>query len=267
MLLLEKGACPLKQDNEGSSALHFAVKCHVRGEYQGKIIELLLKYGAEINLRDKRGETPLFVSIAYSSPSSALKLLQCGADANIANDEGISPLHHEVKKGFYFHGTENLQNLIDFGAFIDARDTRGRTPLLNAVVYNKREIFDFLLENGCDVKDKDDLGCSICHLAAESDNVEFLELAIEKGLDIEATSIEKQTALHYAAKFGSINAVEFLVSIGAKLDVTDVHGDTPRMLAFLGQNMGLVQDDNVTAERYKDICKRIDLAGQEFTSV
>jgi hypothetical protein len=52
--LLEHGADPNVQDKDGGTPLHFAVEgCHV------DVARLLLDYGADPTIRDNKGRTPL----------------------------------------------------------------------------------------------------------------------------------------------------------------------------------------------------------------
>ena len=56
------------------------------------IIELLTGAGAQVNLRDKKGRTALFLAANKNSLARVERLLSYGADANIANNSGCGPL-------------------------------------------------------------------------------------------------------------------------------------------------------------------------------
>lgn len=57
--LLQAGADPDPRDQRGSTALMFSVMYDMK-----KVTKLLLKYGADINLRSAQGETPLIMAIS-----------------------------------------------------------------------------------------------------------------------------------------------------------------------------------------------------------
>jgi ankyrin repeat protein len=82
------------------SALHLAV---VRAELQ--LIDLMIKRGAEVNLIDADGNTPLhFIMNVFTKSESkyraiAESLVMSGAKPNSKNKELWAPLHIAARKG------------------------------------------------------------------------------------------------------------------------------------------------------------------------
>lgn len=82
------------------SALHLAV---VRSNLQ--ITDMLIKRGAEVNLVDSDGNTPLhFIMNVFSKGETKFKaiaesLVMSGAKPNIRNKEMWTPLHIAARKG------------------------------------------------------------------------------------------------------------------------------------------------------------------------
>ena len=74
-----------------------------------------------------------------------------------------------------YGASEDLSTLIDAGASIDIRGDSGRTPLLEAVAFNKLENAKILIQAGANVREVDDFGDSISDLVLE-DNSELCEL-------------------------------------------------------------------------------------------
>jgi ankyrin repeat protein len=106
--LLSRGADPNAADDVGQTPLHWAA-------YIGRsdIVRLLLKYGANLNIKTKYdGRTPLHVAAAYEV--SVVKLL------------------------------------IKYGADVNARDSRGRTPLYIALEERNVDVVKALLRHGAD---------------------------------------------------------------------------------------------------------------------
>jgi hypothetical protein len=69
------------------SALHYSAF-----EEQGEYMDALLANGANVNLQNALGETALFIASAWSRYEFVIHLIDRGADVNILNNQGISPL-------------------------------------------------------------------------------------------------------------------------------------------------------------------------------
>lgn len=72
-------------NEEGKTALHYAVG-------RPFTVLILLAWGADPNLRDNAGNTPLMQSIIERNSQTCLFLLHQGGDANICNQDRFSPL-------------------------------------------------------------------------------------------------------------------------------------------------------------------------------
>ena len=113
----------------------------------------MLKYywkGADVNAVNTRGYTAL--SQAIVSPSVAKILLDHGADANITDIDGGTPLIFAS----YIGDTSTVSYLLDAGADVNAKELRGLNPLILAVSGKGNiEIVSMLLEKGADVNAND----------------------------------------------------------------------------------------------------------------
>ena len=86
--LFESGKDINKQDNNGWSALHFAA------QKQSVIaVKTLLKCGANVELKDSYGNTPLFRAVFCSEGDGQIitLLLSHGANPDSENDHGVTP--------------------------------------------------------------------------------------------------------------------------------------------------------------------------------
>ena len=110
------------------------------------LVKSFLAKGWDINVRQKhrRGMwTPLHWVAQRGLTNGIDCLLANGADPNIADDKGRTPMHIIAQKGI---GRNQVQLLIEHGADIDARDADGRTPLDYAQKAKKKSVSDFLTE-------------------------------------------------------------------------------------------------------------------------
>ena len=74
--------------------VHQACKRTTHGDTD--ILNVLLRHGAQMNIRDKRGITPLIVACQYRN--YYLVNLQNGADVNICSLDGNTALHHLIER-------------------------------------------------------------------------------------------------------------------------------------------------------------------------
>ena len=120
---LANGACATAVDVEGASALHLATR-----RRDARIAEALVRSGAPVNARSRfHATTPLhWVSgsdWATGSAACCALLLSAGADVDVADDAGITPLHNAA----YFGVVDCAVQLLAAGADLGARDCWGHT--------------------------------------------------------------------------------------------------------------------------------------------
>lgn len=97
-------------------------------------MRVLIKNGADINIRDNLGRTVLYYLCTFvtSSSTDVAETLQSGADPNIGSILGVTPLMLAA----YNNNLANVRLLVNYKASITARDEDGNTPFDYAVKYN-----------------------------------------------------------------------------------------------------------------------------------
>lgn len=100
-VLLRAGADPDMADAEGVTPLHWCViEGAVRGEPQLEVLQLLLRAGADVNRADKDGWTPLYSCVNYRFPEMIPYLLQAGARRDLRESIwGRTPLEYAGELG------------------------------------------------------------------------------------------------------------------------------------------------------------------------
>jgi len=88
------------------------------------IVTLLIKNGADVTLKDDRGDTPLHLAASLGTDVIPL-LLQQGADVNAINDAGETPLH----KAAYYPEYGAVRELLRHGGDKSIRSAQGLTPV------------------------------------------------------------------------------------------------------------------------------------------
>lgn len=152
-LLIANGANVSESDKKGLSVLLHAVANYLDFD----LLKVLLQKGADINEQDKSGTTALLWAGQHPYESDDKNcvqfLLENGANANVANNQGETPLLVAEK-------LEVLQALLAHGADVNAQNEDGQTALMHiAQIYDpKGEKTKWLLEHGADVNIRDKKG-------------------------------------------------------------------------------------------------------------
>lgn len=128
----------------GKTLLHFA-----SGAGCLEVVTLLLELGTDPNLKERGGHTALYCLAnecgSGAGPELVRVLVQAGADVNACGGvTRATPLHMAARRGHL----EIARALLDCGATIDARDSKGDTPLRRAINCRKAMVAQFLVERG-----------------------------------------------------------------------------------------------------------------------
>ena len=123
-----------------------------------KADELLGHPGSTVNTsRDlTSGKGGLHIAAERRDAVWLVYLLNRGANPNIADRRGVTPLMRASQLGFY----EGLEHLINSGARVDAVNSTGETPLMLAVHRRDATMMRVLLEAGADPDRTDNSGRS-----------------------------------------------------------------------------------------------------------
>lgn len=127
--------------------------------------ELLNTPGSTVvNARDvTSGETALHLTIARRDAVWTRWLLQQGANPNISDNTGATPLIRAVELGYI----EGVEALIAGGANVDIANRTGETPLIASVHVRNLALMEVLLRAGADPNRTDNAGRSARDYASE----------------------------------------------------------------------------------------------------
>jgi len=118
------------------------------------------------------GRTALFMAAAGGHVKSLMKLLHLGADPNIADFEGDTPLGSAVVAD----NLECTRLLLAAGAHIDQANGVGLTPLMKAADLGRTRILELLLRSGANAELRANNGKTALVFAQESDHAEAAKI-------------------------------------------------------------------------------------------
>jgi ankyrin repeat protein len=128
-LLLDAGADPAVQEENGQVALHFAgLSAQSTERLQVALTLCNTEDKAHINTKDYVGRTPVFEFL--DDPACVEVLLQHGAKLEITDDVGRTVFHHACIEG---QDTSLQAMLLHSPDVAGVRDNHGNTPLIEAL--------------------------------------------------------------------------------------------------------------------------------------
>jgi hypothetical protein len=247
---------PKSLDTGGFTPLLYAAR-----ENCAACIDVLLANGAEINLPDPDGVSPLLLAIMNANWDIARQLIDAGADVNQWDIYGEAPLFTAI--GLYTRvnggrasidplneteGSAIVQMLLDHGAnpnmqlfFRPANvrgstNTRGSTPLIRAANNGDQEMVELLLEYGADptiyMADRQTpIHAVLAGRSSEEQALELIRIFYTAGTDIDVVALVNHreeirggTALHYAVRKRYKDVIRELASYGIDLNAVDQDG-------------------------------------------
>jgi hypothetical protein len=113
------------------------------------VVAVLLRLGADPNMQDRGGHTPLYCVANECASNAGADIVQAlvvaGADVN--QQGGVTQataLHMAARRGHL----EIAKALLDCGASLEVKDRKGETPLQRAVNCRRHIVAQLLLEHG-----------------------------------------------------------------------------------------------------------------------
>ncbi|KAI9346808.1 ankyrin repeat-containing domain protein [Zopfochytrium polystomum] len=210
-----------------TTALHISSQINLP-----EFLAVLLDHGADINIRDSKGESPLITAVSENSGDCARLLLERGADVTIASDSGETALHAACRNAH----AEMAALLLDRGADVNARDHDEATPILAAAATGSTGCVQLLFDRGADIHAADKNGRQALHAAAAA-----AATANDAGdrvvVDVDVANSKGVTPLAAAVMGGHLDCVVALLEAGADPNVERFDGHT--LLTFAAAN-GLV---------------------------
>ncbi|MEM3369879.1 MAG: ankyrin repeat domain-containing protein [Candidatus Micrarchaeia archaeon] len=238
--LIEAGADPNITSSTGKTPL---IKATEKGYLEA--VRTLIENGADLDIRDEEGNTALSYAIITQRKDIIRLLLKNKANPNVKISRSLT-LKELLKEGIPLFIAENLkkygfeenskikisfsclsfalfqgdidiiESLLENGADVELIDN-GLTPLMIAVLSNKKEIVKSILKYKPNINAKGISNITAMHLAAmKNKDSDIIDLLINYGADIEARDSAGLPPIVYAIQSNNTNAAKALIKYGAK---------------------------------------------------
>ncbi len=212
--LLAAGAVVDARNAKGRTPLHYA--------RDRDIAAALLRRGADVNAVGTDDRTPLHRA---RNAAVVVELIARGATVNaVSKTDGAAPLHSAINSLSRVEGDRlhRVQTLLQAGAWINAQDLKGNSPLHLASKRWDREVFDVLLHAGADANLRDVGGRTPLHTAWCAEVVSALLAA---GVDAHAVDKDGRSALHSTPRDRGV--LTALIAAGVDVNGRASDGATP----------------------------------------
>jgi ankyrin repeat protein len=252
-----------QKDSAGNTILHLAVK----NKGDAFIIGKILDQNANINARNREGDTALHIAARMNQKEAGEYILSKRANIFYTNSVGESPLYialthpSGVLQWMFTHETvqahdglgntmlhyvalwrmdKHIPFIIQQGVSTEAANATGETPLFWAVKYDGASTVKALLAAKANLHARDTLGNSVLHAAVRWNAKNAVTTLLNAGIDANVHSLDMTTPLHEAVRLGITDIAVILINRGADLEVRDAGGNTPFMEAVKAGQTGTV---------------------------
>ncbi|KAJ8675695.1 hypothetical protein QAD02_011481 [Eretmocerus hayati] len=212
----------------GFTPLHIASKLEV--------IKVLLKHGANPNIKDYKGWTALHQAARHGFGADVIEILirEGGADVNARSVLHLTPLDLVVTENVEHYGdTSQIRALLEHGALVNRGNFEESSTLARAFESYDVEILQTLVKYATDLGNLNENKRSALHelfsgqLNDTDEYIMVIEQFCKKGFDIDCQDSLKRTPLHTAVENFLNDGIIALLACGADLNMTDCNKCTP----------------------------------------
>ncbi|MFT5200036.1 MAG: ankyrin repeat protein [Planctomycetota bacterium] len=209
VMLIRRGAELNVQDYLGGTPLWYA-----HGHHDGVTVRMLITGGSDPNLAGCAGEAPLLEALRFGKEEKARVLLEMDADPN-ATFKGNTGLHVVALAGAW----EMATWLLDAGANPNLRNAEGQTPFELAVQVGNDMVAHVLLPRGSDA----------LLLAIASMDLADMRQTLQLGANPTQSLSDGSTPLHQFARMRAkgFEAAKLFLAAGANPNSLDNDGNSP----------------------------------------
>jgi ankyrin repeat protein len=232
LVLIQQGANIEARDRSGNTALLLAATTA-----RSKLVKELIEMGANINHQNLIGSTAILQAASADRGKNVAILLEAGAEFNVRNNKGLTPITAAA-----FNGDEaSFQLLLDNGANPDDMDNSQKTAIVYASAKGFVSIVRKLLDTGININQRYGNDLTVLMWSAgysndvpPKDAVKMVQLLLDHSAAIDLQDNRGWSAMMTAANMGHTAVVEMLIKTGADVHITSKDNKTAAILARAG---------------------------------
>lgn len=188
-----------------------------------EVVNMLLSNRSNaVNKRDNNQQTPLFIAARNSKGKIVNLLIEKGAQVN-ARDKTMSTALHSTPT------RKVADILLKHGADIDAENVIGNTALIKNLVYDNFIMVKYFLNNNASIDINGERDNNLLYLALNSGNTDIVRMILERGAEIVEVNRGRYNTLHRAVFLELVDIIRVLLEHGANLDIRNSKFHTPLM--------------------------------------
>lgn len=228
-LLLNAGA----KINEPLKEFHTPFR-YAFGKHNTPMVEFFLKEGLQPDqFIGEKNLTALYFSAQEGFTDLVKILLEAGADPNLADEEGQTPVCIAAYMGRF----EATEELVRAGAKLDDPAFETNTPLMHAYSHKHLDVFKLLLESGADPNWRLNNERTALHFAVHNRNEDYLLPLLESGADPNLVMSDGNTPLSLAVRDSNLYMSRVLLEAGADIHWRGPDGEN---LLFINNDLSMV---------------------------
>jgi ankyrin repeat protein len=185
------------------------------------LLRKILTYRPNIEAQRLDGKNILFDLVTYNDFETLKMIINYGVNLNIKDKRGSTPLMYMVEEGLKIKDKkereffiERLVYFLKYRVSVDIQDVDGRTVLHKAVIANDLTVVEKLLTKKADLTITDIHGRTALHHTQWHGNYKIARWLIAAGADMNQLDNSGFTLLNYAAIFGHVRLVIALIASG-----------------------------------------------------
>ncbi|ORX49035.1 ankyrin [Piromyces finnis] len=176
----------------------------------------------------KNQKVLLMYACKYNFKNVVEELIQHHADINKRNKKGETALNYACKYG----NLDIVQYLIEQGANINNITNSGETILMYGILSEKTEIVELLMLYDVDWQKRNNEGNTAVMYACKLYKCDILEFLLYQGIDIDVVNHDGDHPLIYASQYGHKNSVKLLLDYDCNVDLKGAKGKTALMFSI-----------------------------------